>query len=394
VRILWLSCEPVAEGALGVTGRVEAVRYLLGKGHDVLVVCGARPSDSAVAGIPTRRIPTRYVPLLAWVFQLPGVLRVLRDLPHDPDVVVSDFALLPAVMRWAASRRRAGAPAPRVVLDVRSQPVEAGRVRGAIQRIRFAFTLGVYGRRVDAISAVSVGLAEHVARLAKVDRGSITVWQAGCAWCDADVTGAPWPAELDPALRDRFVVLYHGSISGARGVVESLRAVDLATGAVPEIALVLLGAGSAVPELRALVADLGIGGRVSFVDPVPHRRVPEFLRAADVGLVPLPALWQWEVNFPVKLVEYLCAGLPVVLTDMKAHRIVPADARFAFWAESAEPTDLAAALVAAAGARAELPGLGAEARSWAAPRFAPRERFADLERLLEDQVPRHQVGAR
>jgi glycosyltransferase involved in cell wall biosynthesis len=178
------------------------------------------------------------------------------------------------------------------------------------------------------------------------------------------------------------VFFYHGAMSQGRGLFETLRAFELSRRATPDIAMVLLGDGVARPRLEALARRLGLQRDVAFLDPVPLDRVPEFLGQAGVGLAPWPATWDMEVNCPLKLTEYLCTGLPVVLTRMRAHRIVPDAAPFAFWATASTPPDLADAMVRAARARPDLPRLGAEARAWAMPRLGWSPQFAILEETI------------
>ena len=169
LSVIWLSADPIARGALGVTGRVECARYLLEQGLDVVVICGAEPHHRPVEGVPTVFIPSRYLPLAGWLSLWPGVVRELADRGHGADVVVTDFAMLPPLVHWRNAARRGGRPVPRIVLDVRTPPVEAAPARLALQKARFAMTLRAYGRRVEAITAISEGLAGHVAGLARVD---------------------------------------------------------------------------------------------------------------------------------------------------------------------------------------------------------------------------------
>jgi len=150
--------------------------------------------------------------------------------------------------------------------------------------------------------------------------------------------------------------------------------------------LLLLGDGPARQELQDLAGRLDLRDHVWFVDPVPHDRVPEFLAAAAVGLAPWPATWDMEVNSPLKLAEYLCFGLPVVLTDITPHRIVPADAPFAFWAPSATPADMAEAILSAHRNRPRLAALGRAARGWAGPRLGWSSQFEILESVLTSAV--------
>src|SRR5262245_43220244 len=129
MRVLWLAGDPVSEGAMGVTARIEGVRDLLRRGHDVTLITAAPRSARAIPGVPTVFVRTRHVPFVAWMVLWPRVGAVLRGLPTIPDVVVTDFALLPPVMRWIEQVGRHGRGRPGIVLDVRSHPVEAGRIR-------------------------------------------------------------------------------------------------------------------------------------------------------------------------------------------------------------------------------------------------------------------------
>src|SRR2546426_10799628 len=181
------------------------------------------------------------------------------------------------------------------------------------------------------MTARTEGVRDYAAPLGGWAPERIPVWRSGCTWCEEEPSPAAWPRELPQEFRHRFVVLYHGTMTPGRGLFEAVEAIDVARGVAPDVVLVLLGTGSAVPDLRRLVRDRGLQDHVRILAPVSHTRVPEFIRAADVGLVPLLAIWEWEISSPLKLAEYLCLGLPVVLTEIQAHRIVPADASFAFW---------------------------------------------------------------
>jgi len=371
---------------MGVTARIEGVRHLIRRGHDVTLITGAARSDRAIPGVPTIFLHTRHVPFVAWILLWPKAERALRRLETVPDVVVSDFVLLPAVMRYVRRLRKAGRP--KVVLDVRSHPVEAGRFRLAAQRVRFAWTLGRYGRKVDGLTTISEGLREYIASLTRVDARDITIWTTGCAWCDQEMPVQPTPPEWPASLRDRVVFFYHGAMTSGRGLFEAIRAIEIARKEEPEIALVLLGDGAARPKLEDMARRLGLGADVVFLDPVPLDRVPEFLAQANVGLAPWPATWDMEVNCPLKLTEYLCTGLPVVVTDVKSHRIIPRDAPFAFWAPASTADGLARAMSRAANARQDLARLGADARAWARPRLGWSKQFAILEEKLDSVVSR------
>ncbi len=64
---------------------------------------------------------------------------------------------------------------------------------------------------------------------------------------------------------------------------------------------------AAVATLHALVAELGLDGRVAFVPPQPHERLSTFYRAADVCLVP-----SRSESFGLVALEAAACGAPVV----------------------------------------------------------------------------------
>ncbi|NLG27385.1 MAG: glycosyltransferase family 1 protein [Chloroflexi bacterium] len=87
----------------------------------------------------------------------------------------------------------------------------------------------------------------------------------------------------------------------------------------PQATLVLVGP-ERVHEPGNLAAAERLHARpnVRFVGQVGVERVPEFVAACDVGLLPY-RLNDWTRNIhPLKLYEYLACGLPVVSTDIPA----------------------------------------------------------------------------
>jgi glycosyltransferase involved in cell wall biosynthesis len=387
MKIMWLTADPFVERSIGMTAPLEAARFLRSNGHEVLVLSGARRADEPLTDVPVVYIRSHYIPLLAWVSLWPGVGRELSRRGRDFDVVVTDPALLPPVMRWSRALRKRRLRVPKVLLEVRSPPVRAAKVRMIAQWARFLLTLRVYGKRVDALTATSEGLREFLVRVTRLPASKTLSWSgSGSRWCQGRPPDSPLPAELPMQTKDRFVILYVGSLTPGRGLAESLEAINLARRKAPDVLLVLLGGGSYLPQLRSMARDLRLGDHALFVDAVPHERVPEFIRSATVGLIPLPAFWIWQVSTPIKLAEYLCLGLPVVLTDIRAHHVVSRDARFSFWAPTSRPPDLASAILRAYGRRNEMPQLGQEAAEWASTRFSWAVQLSRFEAAVSSLV--------
>jgi glycosyltransferase involved in cell wall biosynthesis len=75
-----------------------------------------------------------------------------------------------------------------------------------------------------------------------------------------------------------------------------------------------VGLGDPSTDVSALAAEPNVhllGGR-------PHEALPEVLRGADAGLIPYARNQLTRSIFPMKVYEYLSAGLPVVATPLPA----------------------------------------------------------------------------
>jgi glycosyltransferase involved in cell wall biosynthesis len=96
---------------------------------------------------------------------------------------------------------------------------------------------------------------------------------------------------------------------------------------------VILGDGESLDELRERTRELGLDQWVSFPGWLPESDVFTYLASADVGL---DTSLQVEVS-PVKVMEYMAFGLPVVCFDLQETRIIADDA-----AALSSPGDVAA----------------------------------------------------
>jgi glycosyltransferase involved in cell wall biosynthesis len=75
-----------------------------------------------------------------------------------------------------------------------------------------------------------------------------------------------------------------------------------------------VGPGDPRTDVSALAAEPNI----HLLGPRPYRELPNVLRGADAGLIPYARNELTESIFPMKVYEYLAAGLPVVATPLPA----------------------------------------------------------------------------
>ena len=83
--------------------------------------------------------------------------------------------------------------------------------------------------------------------------------------------------------------------------------VDAAAAALPEFTFVLIGAVNGALPRSANVHSVGA---------VPYDELPAHLQFGDVGIVPYRRGTFNDASCPLKVYEYLAAGLPVVATGV------------------------------------------------------------------------------
>jgi teichuronic acid biosynthesis glycosyltransferase TuaH len=161
--------------------------------------------------------------------------------------------------------------------------------------------------RVDIVAAVSPDLAAHWAALG----AHPIVLPNGCKpSAKVTVTGNGQAQTIASGLASPVV--------GLVGQLSERIDIDILEGiADAGLSLLLVGPHDArwAPErFTALIAR----PQVHYAGQVPAEEVPRYLAAVDVGVTPYQDSAFNRASFPLKTLEYLGAGLPVVSTDLPA----------------------------------------------------------------------------
>ena len=128
---------------------------------------------------------------------------------------------------------------------------------------------------------------------------------------------------------DRPIIGYIGrfrTLEMEKGIPQLIEAMALLPRLQGEEPLLLCVGGpmDAVPGYLELARQLGVPQeRLRFVDRVPNSEVPYWIRACDVVTIP----WPWTefsayFTSPLKLFEYMAAGVPIVASDLPSIREV------------------------------------------------------------------------
>jgi len=123
----------------------------------------------------------------------------------------------------------------------------------------------------------------------------------------------PLPQGME-RLEGRFTVGFCGSLKPWHDVDLLLGALTRESG-VREMGLLVIGEGPGEVALRARADELGVRPRVVWAGARPAAQVRELLALCDAIAVPSPPLTDFYFS-PLKLLEGMALGLPVVATDI------------------------------------------------------------------------------
>lgn len=144
-------------------------------------------------------------------------------------------------------------------------------------------------------------------------------------------------AEPPPIERRPATVAYVGDLTVARGAKEMVEAAAL----LPEGARLALAGRMSEPDLRAALARRPGWSRVDELGWLDRAGVRSLLDRARVGLVVLHPVPNYLRARPVKLFEYLAAGVPAVASDLPAWRDLVGDR--CLYVDPLDPTAIAEA---------------------------------------------------
>lgn len=390
MRILYTAVDtPIPGTHGGSVHALELCRALAERGHQVHLLAplgvGRAPDSTAewapegAAGGQVRlhRLarPTRF---LEW-----AAVRQVRALAASlsPDVVVDRFYTFGGAGIWAAHSLRIPA-----VLEVNSpaRPFP-GSWRDRLDRASIVRPVDRWRRRVlrwsDAVYATSKHLVPPELQ------SDVTV-----------VTNGVDPRRFQPGRpcneAGPLPCVYVSSFRSWHGAEDLVEAVRMSVERGVALRVTCLGQGPRWTAARAAAERARLGNSIEFVGEVPYHEVPGRLADAAVGLAPfspgafsaLELGWFWS---PIKIFEYLAAGLAVVTADLPELRALLNDDVASFY-RTGSPESLADRLEELWSRRDMLERRRASARALAEARYTWAHQAAVVEALLRKVVARHQ----
>ncbi|MEO8225092.1 MAG: glycosyltransferase, partial [Gammaproteobacteria bacterium] len=130
-----------------------------------------------------------------------------------------------------------------------------------------------------------------------------------------------------------------------------------------DVHILLIGGGAEEERLRQQVERLGLANSVLFAGRVPHADVGAYYGALDLLVYPRPATPLTDMVTPLKPLEAMAAGKPVLASDVAGHRELIRHDFNGLLFPAGDPVALAAGIDAAL-RRPDLPALCDRALHW------------------------------
>ncbi len=125
------------------------------------------------------------------------------------------------------------------------------------------------------------------------------------------------------------MMLYHGTISPNRGIQEILEAINNLKDKIPNILFLSISDNNQFLKDYCKENKLDIDEYIMYLGTQQNSLMPQFIKLADIGIIPYIRIKWWEVSSPLKLMEYTSMEKPIVLSNIKAHTdVLPEDSDF------------------------------------------------------------------
>jgi glycosyltransferase involved in cell wall biosynthesis len=151
--------------------------------------------------------------------------------------------------------------------------------------------------------------------------------------------------EVNPPGKRPFTLIYHGTVSRRHGLDLAVRGVAAAARSFEDIRLEIVGDGDGIEDVIELVAKLGVDELVTVrAGRFPAEELQPLFERASAGVVPLTHDVFTRYMLPVKLLEYVAVGLPVISSRTDTVQSYFDETMVAFF-EPGDADDLAAKII-------------------------------------------------
>ena len=299
------------------TSRTEVSKVLRERGHNVKLVIerniGEKPtSDTNFVSLPTVpcRIVSRILFGLVLFFYFPIMIR-----KEKIDVMIVDATniWLPFVIPLKFLKIP-------LVLDIRTLSTDKEK---SIETVYYDISFFLSKYIVNGLTTITPELKDILVKKYKIKKEMIGIWTSGAS---KEFISKPIDKKRNVAISidsECIYLMYHGTYEITRGIetlIESIAEVENPLR--KKIKLMIVGIDQTRGKyFNELSKTLNVHENIELIPPVDFQKIPSYIDVCNIGIIPLPLgyIW-WHVCAPIKTLEYLARGKPIIATDIPFHR--------------------------------------------------------------------------
>jgi len=337
-HIAWIYSGSLIE-AMDAATFLTATQELRNAGWKVTLIAAGHPSQISIRGIEVNHIPRPEVYIIRQVIFHWRLAKKLFRQREEIDILLFHEMSAPWMLVFLVFLKIIGKKRPLFVMDTRTLPMASEDKASWKERLIGVFSLEMNNMAnsfFDGRTAITNRMAESLHIPLKKLWG---VWPSGVQ-LEMFSHIVQYRNSLKPD--EPIHLIYIGSVYHERNLLTLAKAVTQANAKKHIFTLSIIGDGDARSELESFSREKG--RHIDIYPTVPHEDIPVWLSKAHMGTLPFPDEEKFRVSSPIKLFEYLAAGLPVLATKVVCHTDVIENNDVAFWAESADQEGLFSAL--------------------------------------------------
>jgi len=136
---------------------------------------------------------------------------------------------------------------------------------------------------------------------------------------DPERLKSPQVQKKYPGTINQFNLIYHGTMAKRLGIDFAIKAVAQIRLSIPDVTFHVIGEGDDLEEFMKLSRNLHASEFVRFSGKnIPFEELVGILKTMDLGLVPNRRSDATELMLPVKMLDCIALGIPVIVPRLKA----------------------------------------------------------------------------
>ncbi len=261
-----------------------------------------------------------------------------------PDVIHAHSPVLNAVAALR-THKKLGIP---LIYEIRAFWEDAAADHGTYgeNSWRYRFVRGLETwlcGRADHVTVICNGLRQDL-----IDRGlssdKISVVPNGIDIEEFNDCDSDKQLRVQYSLKDKKIIAFLGSFYRYEGLDLAVDAFRTLAEKYKDWILLLAGGGEMEAFLKEKVRELGLNDRVLFPGRIPHERIPGVYALSDILIYPRYSMRLTELVTPLKPLEAMAMGKPIVASDVGGHKELIIDGRTGVLFPAGNATALASSI--------------------------------------------------